>query len=106
MNAFTQMTDTIQSSISNLIGKLKPTMRHSNSHNDLSNLGSNRQGNMRPGSSSPGNFTSGMRPQSGLNNINMKKTGVGGGGGVNSPKPIPERPYMMFVYSQRFTVEG
>lgn len=35
-------------------------------------------------------------------NPNMKKVGVGGG----SPKTKPDRPYMMFVYSQKFTVEG
>jgi hypothetical protein len=33
----------------------------------------------------------------------MKNSGFAGRG---SPKALPERPYMMFVYSQKFSVEG
>ena len=72
------MTDTIQSSISSLIGKLKPSMRHSSSHNNLTNLGSAPEGNFRPGSSSPGGVQNNIRMMNGINNTGLKKTGIGG----------------------------
>ena len=53
-------------------------MRHSSSHNNLTNLGSAPEGNFRPGSSSPGGVQNNMRMMNGMNNAGLKKTGIGG----------------------------
>ncbi|CDW85369.1 UNKNOWN [Stylonychia lemnae] len=102
MNTLNQMTETIQNSITNMISKLKP-MRHSNSMNDLQNSANLNQAHMRMQAprnqykhqQNPGHsFQLNQPPQQ------LRQAGIA------QSQALQDRPYMMFVYSQKFQIQG